>query len=153
METEIHYNLLCSIDTVTTLERLKIVDFLYNHLDEYGDTKEDIGKALDYALSDFHHQGGFVVVASENDKIVGCVVMLQTGMEGYVPENLLVYISVHGDMRGRGVGKQLMEKAIKFSQGNIALHVEPDNPARFLYEKMGFTTKYQEMRLVKEKSK
>lgn len=151
MSSEIKYTLLCSIDTVTTLERQRIVDFLFNHLDQYGDKKEDIMKAIDYALSDFHHQGGFVITAEENAQIVGTVVMLQTNMEGYVPENLLVYIAVHNDMRGRGVGKTLMQKAIKFSQGNIALHVEPDNPARFLYEKVGFETKYQEMRYFKDK--
>ena len=151
MSSEIKYTLLCSIDTVTTLERQRIADFLFNHLDQYGDKKEDIMKAIDYALSDFHHQGGFVITAEENAQIVGTVVMLQTNMEGYVPENLLVYIAVHNDMRGRGVGKTLMQKAIKFSQGNIALHVEPDNPARFLYEKVGFETKYQEMRYFKDK--
>jgi ribosomal protein S18 acetylase RimI-like enzyme len=34
-------------------------------------------------------------------------------------------------------------------RGNIALHVEPDNPAKILYEKLGFTNKYLEMRLIK----
>jgi ribosomal protein S18 acetylase RimI-like enzyme len=42
-----------------------------------------------------------------------------------------------------------MEMAIEHTQGNIALHVEPDNPARKLYEKLGFTNKYLEMRLNK----
>ena len=43
-----------------------------------------------------------------------------------------------------------MKKASRVSDGDIALHVEPDNPARFLYEKMGFTSKYVEMRLHKD---
>jgi len=42
-----------------------------------------------------------------------------------------------------------MQKAIELTKGSIALHVEPDNPARFLYEKVGFSTKYIEMRLKK----
>ncbi len=36
--------------------------------------------------------------------------------------------------------------------GDIALHVEPDNPARFLYEKYGFTNKYLEMRYKRGKT-
>ena len=42
-----------------------------------------------------------------------------------------------------------MQHAIDNAQGNIALHVEPDNPAIKLYEKLGFTNKYLEMRLNK----
>jgi [ribosomal protein S18]-alanine N-acetyltransferase len=49
-------------------------------------------------------------------------------------------------MRGRGIGKHLMKETIKHAEGDIALHVEPDNPAGFLYEKVGFTSKYKEMR-------
>ena len=52
-------------------------------------------------------------------------------------------------MRGQGIGKKLMRDTIQMANGNIALHVEPDNPARFLYEKVGFTSKYIEMRLIK----
>jgi ribosomal protein S18 acetylase RimI-like enzyme len=42
-----------------------------------------------------------------------------------------------------------MKRAIELADGDIALHVEPDNPARILYEKLGFTNKYLEMRLKK----
>ena len=42
-----------------------------------------------------------------------------------------------------------MSKVIEFSKGDIALHVEKDNPAKYLYEKLGFTNKYLEMRLKK----
>ena len=42
-----------------------------------------------------------------------------------------------------------MQKATELTKGDIALHVEPDNPAKKLYEKLGFTNKYLEMRLSK----
>lgn len=140
---------LTAIDSTTFLEKNEIAEFLHQHLDQYGDTKQDILKCLDYSLSNYPHQGGFVVLARDEEGIVGAVVMNQTGMEGYIPENILVYIAVHNRYRGKGLGKQLMEKAISMAKGNIALHVEPDNPARKLYEKLGFTNKYLEMRLVK----
>ncbi|MDX5426634.1 MAG: GNAT family N-acetyltransferase, partial [Bacteroidota bacterium] len=35
-------------------------------------------------------------------------------------------------------------------EGNVALHVEPDNPAKYLYENIGFTNKYLEMRYQKK---
>ena len=61
----------------------------------------------------------------------------------------LVYIATHKNHRGKGIGKGLMQKTIDLAEGSIALHVEPDNPARFLYEKVGFSSKYIEMRLNK----
>lgn len=126
-----------------------IASFLFKHLDEYGDDKVDIEKAIVYSIKDEPAAGGFVLVARENDEIVGSVVVNRTGMEGYIPENILVYIAVHGSQRGKGLGKGLMNEAIKISKGDIALHVEPENPARFLYEKVGFSSKYVEMRLKK----
>ena len=45
----------------------------------------------------------------------------------------------------------MMRKAIEVAKGDIALHVEPDNPAKILYEQLGFTNKYLEMRLKKNK--
>lgn len=143
------FQALTAINSTTFLEKNEIADFLFEHLNEYGDTKTDILKCLDYALSNYPHQGGFVVLARDEEGIIGAVVMNQTGMEGYIPENILVYIAVHGKYRGKGLGKKLMQKAIGLAKGNIALHVEPDNPARKLYEKLGFTNKYLEMRLVK----
>ena len=70
-------------------------------------------------------------------------------MEGYIPENILVYIATDKNHRGKGIGSKLMDAAIEHTQGDIALHVEPDNPARKLYERCGFTNKYLEMRRVK----
>jgi len=58
----------------------------------------------------------------------------------------LVYIAVDPAFRGEGNGRALMEKALAEAKGNVALHVEPDNPARYLYENLGFTSKYLEMR-------
>jgi ribosomal protein S18 acetylase RimI-like enzyme len=88
-------------------------------------------------------------MATDGENVVGAVVVNQTGMQGYIPENILVYIAVHRDLRGQGIGKVLMTEAINLAKGDIALHVEPDNPARHLYQKLGFDNKYLEMRLKK----
>jgi ribosomal protein S18 acetylase RimI-like enzyme len=135
--------------TVGMIERNMVRDFLFTHLEQYGDKREDIGKAIEYALNKGITPGGYVVVGYEGNEIVGAVVVNCTGMEGYIPENILVYIATHNERRGKGYGKKLMEAAIAEAQGNIALHVEPDNPAKILYEKLGFTNKYLEMRLDK----
>ncbi|HLW21106.1 MAG TPA: GNAT family N-acetyltransferase [Cyclobacteriaceae bacterium] len=140
---------LSSIDNASYLQKKEVADFLFVHLDEFGDSHEDIMKCLDYALDKAVDKGGFVVTAREQETIVGAVVMNKTGMSGYIPENILVYIAVDATQRGKGVGKKIMKMAIDMANGGIALHVEPENPARHLYEKLGFTHKYLEMRLKK----
>jgi ribosomal protein S18 acetylase RimI-like enzyme len=122
-----------------------IASFLYVHLDEYGDQKEDIFKCINYALNP--EKGGFALVGMDGKEIIGAVIFNNTGMSGYIPENILVYIAMHRDYRGKGIGKWLMKHAIENSEGDIALHVEHNNPAKFLYEKLGFTNPYLEMRL------
>jgi [ribosomal protein S18]-alanine N-acetyltransferase len=84
----------------------------------------------------------------DKEEILGALIMNQTGMHEYIPSNILVYVAVHSKTRGQGLGKQLVQEAIQSSEGGIALHVEPNNPAKFLYEKLGFTNKYLEMRLI-----
>ncbi|NQV53151.1 MAG: GNAT family N-acetyltransferase [Flavobacteriales bacterium] len=121
----------------------RIVDFLHTHLDEYGDPKEDIQRCLDYV----HDRGGFALLGIVEDEIIGAVIINETGMSKYIPENILVYIAMDKAFRGKGIGKELMSNAIKLCKGDIALHVESDNPAKFLYEKLGFSNKYLEMRL------
>jgi GNAT superfamily N-acetyltransferase len=133
----------------SAVKRTELIDFLYAHLQEFGDEREAISKCMSYALSENGCKGGFIVEAVYETAPVGVLIINETGMDQYIPENILVYIATHSDHRGQGIGKALMAKAIENTEGSIALHVEPHNPAKALYEKLGFTNKYLEMRLVK----
>jgi len=147
---DIQYSIIKSDeDNPTGFSREQIAGFLYKNLDEYGDSKEAILKCIGYAYGDAPGQDGFILVAHDSDDILGVVIINNTNMSGYIPENILVYIAVHSKTRGQGVGKSLMQHIIEETDGDIALHVEPENPAKFLYEKFGFTNKYLEMRLKK----
>lgn len=127
----------------------QVITFLHRALQEFGDPKEDIERCLHYAIEKTPTFGGNVIVADEKGEIAGAVIINNTGMKGYIPEHILVYIAVGKKHRGKGLGKKLMDKAAEITEGEIALHVEPDNPAVHLYEKMGYENKYLEMRLKK----
>ena len=107
-------------DDATYTQKI-IATFLHTHLEQYGDEIEDILKAIAYAMNP--DKGGNIVIGLEDQKIVGAVVLNNTGMKDYIPENILVYIAVDNSERGKGYGKKLMEKAISVVEGNIALHV------------------------------
>ncbi len=136
-------------DKPSLQEKEDLVEFLFDNLQEYGDPKSDINKSVSYALKETTSFGGFILVSFLENEISGVVVVNQTGMKDYIPENILVYIATDKNQRGKGIGKSLMQKAIDYAEGSIALHVEPENPARFLYEKVGFSSKYIEMRYKK----
>lgn len=136
------------LEKSTGLEEL--ISFLYKHLDRFRDDPPAIQKAIEYAFSTEAGKGGYILLAFEDNDLIGALVMNETGMSLYIPENILVYIAVHERYRGKGIGSEIIKRAISESNGPIALHVEYDNPAKHLYEKLGFTNKYAEMRLNKE---
>jgi len=133
----------------TNQEKKQIVSFLFTHLQDFGDPKPDIEKAVEHALKKDHNPSGLLLTSWNGLTMTGAVVINNTGMKDYIPENILVYVATHYDYRGRGIGRNLMMAAIEQTDGDIALHVEHDNPAIKLYESLGFTNKYQEMRLKK----
>jgi ribosomal-protein-alanine N-acetyltransferase len=131
----------------SSFSNTEIASFLHTHLDQFGDEMDAILKCLSYAQDPA--KGGDIFLAIADHHIIGAVVLNKTGMSDYIPENILVYIAVDNTYRGRGVGKKLMQMAIDHSEGSIALHCEPDNPALKLYQNLGFKNKYLEMRLDK----
>lgn len=131
------------------LSREKFVDFLYEHLDRFGDPKEAINNCVDYAFGKDGKLGGFLLAAYYEENLVGALIINDTGMTGYIPDHILVYVAVDASYRGKGFGRQIVEKAIEECPGDVKLHVEYDNPAKRLYERVGFTNKYAEMRFNK----
>lgn len=132
------------------MSREEYVDFLYEHLDRFGDEKEAINKCIDYAFSDESGKGGFLLAAYFEGNMVGALIMNKTGMSGYIPENILVYVAVDAKYRGKGFGGEICKHSFKVADGDVKLHVEYDNPAKRLYERVGMTNKYAEMRYHKK---
>jgi len=128
-------------------DREGLVRFFHDHMKPYEDEVPDIEDALDYAFSPSDRAGGFLVLAGGGEELVGALLMLRTGMSGYVPPNILLFVGVRDDLRGRGLGGRIIARALEECEGDVKLHVEYDNPAKRLYERIGFTTEYAEMRL------
>jgi ribosomal protein S18 acetylase RimI-like enzyme len=120
----------------------ELAGFLHRSLKPYEDPLPTVRRGLDDAFS----TGGFLVLASTAERVLGALAMLRTGMEGYIPANFLLFVAVDPTTRGQGLGRRIVERAIEHADGDVKLHVEYDNPARRLYERIGFSSKYAEMR-------
>lgn len=136
-------------EVISQGELTKLKAFLFKHLEAYGDPADAIEKAIIYANSK-DTPGGYIIEVVEDGEILSAAVVNKTGMSGYIPENILVYLATHKGRRGQGLGKQLMQRLIEMVEGDLALHVEAENPAKKLYERFGFVNKYLEMRLTKK---
>lgn len=74
------------------------------------------------------------LVVSNNGNVVGYILLSRTVDEGVIDE-----VAVHPDHRSKGVGEALVRFAIKSLGGRtITLVVMNENPARYLYERLGF---------------
>ena len=132
------------------LTREALGEFLHESLKPYEDPLPGVLDGVDYALTDDPCRGGFALLAHVDRRLYGALVMLKTGMKGYVPENILLFVAVDPAARGQGIGGRLVRRGVKECEGDVKLHVEHDNPARHLYERCGFSSKYLEMRWSRE---
>jgi ribosomal protein S18 acetylase RimI-like enzyme len=133
----------------TYIDLESLVSFINTEMAPFEDSVSAIRKAIDYSLSQETGRGGAILLWLIDTRVVGVVVLNYSGMDEYIPNLFLVYIVVRNDCRGKGIGKNMLKWVISHYSESIALHVEYDNPAKLLYEKLGFTTKYAEMRYVR----
>ena len=133
------YQLLNATDFVTTLEKEAIINFLLASLDDYTDTRENVSRAIEYALSKFPHQGGFVIVARREEAIVGVAVVNRTNFEGYFAENILVFLSVAETDRRTGVATNLLKQIKLYAKGDVMIRLDNSSSVRELFEKSGFS--------------
>ena len=151
--TDFPFLIIRSLDELPPgIGRQDLARFFHETMKPYEDTLEDVDRALGYALVPGEGQGGYLALAHDGPDIKGCVCMLNTGMGGYVPATILLFVSVDPSGRGLGLGRKLISFALDHCHGDVKLHVEYDNPAKRLYERMGFKSKYAEMRLQRDGS-
>jgi [ribosomal protein S18]-alanine N-acetyltransferase len=134
-------------DFPTWATREELVQFFHHTMKPYQDTEADVQKALDHAFTG--GPNGFVMLLKTAGSLGGALVMLDTGMKGYIPENILLFVSISPSLRGQGFGQKLIQHCLDECPGEVKLHVEYENPAKRLYERIGFTSKYAEMRITK----
>lgn len=129
------------INDFSIISRETLVDYVYNYLDRYSDSKTETLEAIELAMKE-----GFILLAKREEEIAGVVIIVNMGFEEFIPKYHLAYIGINPNNKGRGIGSDLIKAAIDLTQGNLSLHVDLDNKsARRLYKKMGFKHAYDRM--------
>ena len=122
-----------------------IIDFLLKNMIPYGDDQDTYHSAISHALA-LHQSGGFLIITQLGSELTGVLVCVRTNTSGFIPENIAVYICSHKEYREKGIAKKMVELALETCKGPMKLHADFENPAIRLYENLGFTQNYIEMR-------
>ncbi len=130
-------------------EKSAVLGFLYDHTENAN--RQNIREALEYAIKNKPSFGGFILAAQEGKRIIAAIVANRTGMEGYNPKHLFVYVTFHEDYRENETFiKELLHRAIEYAEGDVAFHIEPKNPALKIFKKIGFQAQYLELRFSRQ---
>lgn len=142
-----------TIKTFDAFSRLSFIDinritnFLFENSGPFKDPKSGIHKSILYAAKEISGLGGYVFIVEDKNEILGAAVVNKTGMNEYLSENILVNVAVKENSRRKGIAKKLIKHTITYCKGDIAIHINKDNPAILLFKKEGFKVKNIEMRL------
>lgn len=137
-KTEVKIDNLNDFDEVS---KRQLVDYTREWLAQYADS---LGETEDAILN--ANERGFILLASRNGEYEGVCIVVNLGFERFIPTYHLAYIGTRSTSKGRGLGTELMQKAIELTDGNLSLHVDLDNKgAKKLYEKLGFVHTYNRM--------
>lgn len=130
------------------IERLKPEDIeglleLYKELMSHENDREKSLEIYEEMLKDDKY---LLVVAKEDGKIVGTALAICCMLVGYAGRSFMVVedVVVKSDMRGRGIGKKIMEYINKFAEEKncgytILVSQERRKDAHRFYENAGFT--------------
>ena len=136
-----------SLVTITNIQdfdevtKEELINYTKTWLAQYSDSTLETQDAIQNAID-----RGFVLLASRNGNYEGVCIVVNTGFDEFIPSYHLAYIGTHETSKGRGVGSELIQRAIDLSGGSLSLHVDLDNKgAKKLYEKYGFKHVYNRM--------
>lgn len=104
-------------------------------------------------LVNSHVRKGAVIVAQRGDTLVGFVLLSQARftLQTSRPTGSITDIYVVPHERGRGVGTRLLTAGLRWLRSSgydrVVLNVAAKNPARHLYQRLGFSTFSESMEL------
>ena len=117
---------------------------LVNFLNTYQENPEldlsIIKHLVDYALKEIYSFGGFIVTEEDDQKIIGVMVINNTGMQGYMPNNLIVASAFIPGMLMQGARKRLIQKVMHFTKGDTAYLINSPQEKEQLQKNLGIKT-------------
>lgn len=126
-----------------------IIHFIEDHSDEDDLSIDEIGAAIEYALSTKAGGSGFLLVGTRKKRIAGLIVMIQTKTQGFLPENVIMYLSFNSATQQAGLITRLINEAVQSVQGDVTVRITNSEDTRKIYIQAGFVLTKMEVLLKK----
>ncbi len=121
-------------------KKATLINFICNYQEDTSLDKSTITHLVDSALKEVSSFGGFVVTEEEKEEILGVMIVNNTGMEGYMPNNLIVLGAFLPSSGKEGSKKRILQKIMHLTRGEAALLVNASNQIENSMRNLGVKT-------------
>ena len=114
-------------------KKATLVKFICDYQEGTCLDKSVITHLVDSALKEISSFGGFLVTEENQEEVLGVMIVNNTGMEGYMPNNLIVLGAFLPNSGKEGSKKRILQKIMHITRGEAALLVKNSyQPENFL---------------------
>lgn len=122
-------------------KKVALVNFIYDYQENAAALNRSIiTHLIEYALKEVSSFGGFVVTEETDSELLGVMVVNNTGMEGYMPNNLIVASAFLPNMGKEGSRKRILQKIMHITRGDATLLVKNTHQQETTSNNLGLKT-------------
>lgn len=113
-----------SFPRISYQKKITLINFIHDYQEGTTLNIPTITHLMDYALKEISSFGGFVVTEEKETKLLGIMIVNNTGMEGYMPKNLIVASAFLPTSGKEGSKKRILQKIMHTTRGEAALFIK-----------------------------
>lgn len=121
-------------------KKATLINFICDYQEDSSLDKSIITHLVDSALKEVSSFGGFVVTEEKQEEVLGVMVVNNTGMEGYMPNNLIVLGAFLPNTGKEGSKKRILQKIMHLTRGEAALLIKAVDQSESSLRSLGVKT-------------
>ena len=121
-------------------KKTNLINFICDYQEDTSLDKPTIAHLVDSALKEVSSFGGFVVTEEKQEEVLGVMIVNNTGMEGYMPNNLIVLGAFLPNIGKEGSKKRILQKIMHLTRGEAALIIKASDNSENSLRNLGVKT-------------
>ncbi|MCB0663828.1 MAG: hypothetical protein KDC24_13865 [Saprospiraceae bacterium] len=130
-----NYTVFDAFTGISPFEKLGVIKFLEQHI---GVSKAKIQMAVEYAIKDCPSFGGLILVVTQAEEPVAVAIIHKAGANGHQAKHTLAYYAISEKFQTEEFVSDFFDKLINLSNGDLAMHLDANDPVLGVFQKMGF---------------